>query len=77
MRPVKRARFRKVTTMTHRSDDVAFDLRYRAAVQDMMAQKALSAALRMLTDKSAWALRVQANLIEQGVPIERVLDGPA
>ena len=53
-----------------------FSLRYHAAVQDMMAQKALSAALRMLTDKSAWALRVQANLIEQGVPIERVLDEP-
>ncbi len=59
--------------MTNRSDDVAFDLRYRAAIQDMMAQKALSTALRLLTDNSAWALRVQANLIEQGVPIERVL----
>lgn len=60
--------------MTNRPDDVAFDLRYRAAIQDMMAQEALSAALRLLTDNSAWALRVQANLIEQGVPVERVLD---
>ncbi len=60
--------------MTNRSDDVVFDLRYRAAIQDMQAHEALSAALLMLADTSAWAMRVQANLIEQGVPIERVLD---
>ncbi len=62
--------------MDRRPEDVAFDLRYRAAMHDMIAQKALSKALRKLTDRSAWDLRVQANLIEQGIPVERVLRAP-
>jgi len=53
--------------------DVAFNLRFRAAVQDQNARSATSEAMRQHHSKTAKILRVQADLIDQGVPIERVM----
>ncbi len=58
-----------------RPADVVFDLRFRAAVQDEVARKAVSKSQQQFASKFAHQLRVQANLIDQGVPIERVLGG--
>ena len=52
--------------------DVAFNLRFRAAVQDQVAQTAASEQMRQFASKFARDLRVQADLIDQGVPVERV-----
>jgi hypothetical protein len=56
-----------------RPDDAAFNLRFRAAVQDQNARSTLSPAMREHHEKFARRLRVQADLIDQGIPIERVL----
>ena len=56
-----------------RPADVAYDLRFRAAVQDQVARTAESENVRRFASNFAKQLRVQANLIDQGVPIERVL----
>ncbi len=56
-----------------RPEDVVFDLRFRAAVQDEVARTAVSKSQQQFASKFADRLRVQADLIEQGVPIKRVL----
>ena len=56
-----------------RPADVAFDLRFRAAVQDQVARTAETENVRQFASNFAKQLRVQADLIDQGVPIERVL----
>ncbi len=52
--------------------DVAFDLRFRGAVQDEVARTAVSESQRQFAENFAQRLRVQANLIDQGAPIERI-----
>ncbi len=56
-----------------RPEDVAFDLRFRATVQDQVARTAVSKSQQQFASRFAKQLRIQADLIEQGVPIERVL----
>ena len=56
-----------------RPEDVAYDLRFRAGVQDQVARTAESENVRRFASKFAKQLRVQADLIDQGVPIERAL----
>lgn len=56
-----------------RPADVAYDLRFRAAVQDDVARKAESENVRQFASNFARQLRVQADLIDQGIPIDRVL----
>lgn len=53
--------------------DIAFNLRFRAAVQEQVARTAASEGTRQFATRFARQLRVQADLIDQGVPIERVL----
>lgn len=55
-----------------RPADIAYDLRFRAAVQDQVARTAEAESLRRFASNFAKQLRVQADLIDQGVPIERV-----
>jgi len=56
-----------------RPADVAFDLRFRAAVQDQVARTADIESVRRFASNFAKQLRVQADLIDQGIPIDRVL----
>ncbi len=56
-----------------RPTDVAFDLRFRAAVQDQVARTAVSKSQQQFASNFARQLRVQADLIDQGVPVDRVL----
>lgn len=58
-----------------RPEDVAFNMRYRAAVQDQIARTTASPAMRQFASKFARELRIQADLIEQGVPVDKIL-GP-
>ena len=53
--------------------DVAFNLRFRAAVQEQNARSSASQAMQQHHWRFAQRLRIQADLIDQGVPIERVL----
>ena len=53
--------------------EVAFDLRFRAAVQDEVARTAVSKSQQQFASNFAKQLRVQADLIDQGIPIDRVL----
>ena len=56
-----------------RPEDVAFNLRFRAAVQDQVGRTAECENVRRFASNFAKELRVQADLIDQGVPITRVL----
>jgi hypothetical protein len=56
--------------------DVAFDLRFRAAVQDQVGRTAVSRNQQQFASNLARQLRVQADLIDQGVPVERVIKAP-
>ena len=54
-------------------EDTAFNLRFRAAFQDQVARTADSEGTRQFAAAFAKQLRVQADLIEQGVPVDRVM----
>lgn len=56
-----------------RPEEVAFNLRFRAAVQEHNARKAESEAMRQHHTRFAKQLLIQADLVDQGVPVERVL----
>ncbi len=54
-------------------EDVAFNLRFRAAVQEHNARTATSPAMRARHQSNAKRLLIQADLIDQGVPVDRLL----
>ncbi len=53
--------------------EIAFVLRFRAVVRDRVAEMASAPEIREEARQKAAELRVQADLVEQGVPIDRVM----